>query len=79
MSRPETVIRARVGQISIVGRRSQGVTIFRTAQEEHVVSVERLEGGVAPEEDPDDELEGESGDEPAAGSGPEPDAEPGED
>ena len=75
------LIRVRVGQISIVGRRSQGVTIFRTAQEEHVVSVERLEGGVAPEEDPDDELGGEPGDEldprPSSDSGPEPDAEPG--
>jgi DNA gyrase subunit A len=77
------LIRVRVDQVRIYSRRAQGVTIFRTAQEEHVVSVERLEGGVAPDEDPDDELDGESGDEldpgPSPESGPEPDAESGED
>ncbi len=56
------LIRVRVSQIRIVGRNTQGVTIFRTAQEEHVVSVERLEGGVAPDEESDDESE-EPGDE----------------
>ena len=38
------LIRVPVGQIRIAGRNTQGVTIFRTAQDEHVVSVERLEG-----------------------------------
>ncbi len=38
------LIRVPVGQIRIAGRNTQGVTIFRTAEEEHVVSVERLEG-----------------------------------
>ncbi|MGH7021959.1 MAG: DNA gyrase subunit A, partial [Caulobacteraceae bacterium] len=38
------LIRVRVAQIRIAGRNTQGVTIFRTAQEEHVVSVERVEG-----------------------------------
>ena len=33
-----------VAQIRIAGRNTQGVTIFRTAEDEHVVSVERLEG-----------------------------------
>ena len=37
------LIRVPVGQIRVAGRNTQGVTIFRTAQEEHVVSVERLE------------------------------------
>ncbi len=41
------LIRVPVGQIRIAGRNTQGVTIFRTAQDEHVVSVERLEGGEA--------------------------------
>ncbi|MBA3810643.1 MAG: DNA gyrase subunit A [Caulobacteraceae bacterium] len=41
------LIRVPVGQIRIAGRNTQGVTIFRTAQDEHVVSVERLEGGAA--------------------------------
>jgi DNA gyrase subunit A len=36
------MIRTPVGQVRIVGRSSQGVTIFRTAEGERVVSVERL-------------------------------------
>jgi DNA gyrase subunit A len=36
------MIRTRVGQVRIVGRSSQGVTIFKTAEGEKVVSVERL-------------------------------------
>ena len=36
------MIRTPVGQIRIVGRASQGVTVFRTAEGEKVVSVERL-------------------------------------
>jgi DNA gyrase subunit A len=38
------LIRCPVGQIRIAGRNTSGVTIFRTAENEHVVSVERLEG-----------------------------------
>ena len=38
------LIRVPVAQIRIAGRNTQGVTIFRTAEDEHVVSVERLEG-----------------------------------
>ena len=36
------MIRTPVDQVRIVGRSSQGVTIFRTAEGEKVVSVERL-------------------------------------
>lgn len=36
------MIRTRVGQVRVVGRSSQGVTIFRTGEGEKVVSVERL-------------------------------------
>jgi DNA gyrase subunit A len=36
------LIRTPVAQIRVVGRNSQGVIIFRTTEEEHVVSVERL-------------------------------------
>ena len=36
------MIRTRVDQVRIVGRASQGVTVFRTAEGERVVSVERL-------------------------------------
>ncbi len=38
------LIRVPVSQIRVAGRNTQGVTIFRTAENEHVVSVERLEG-----------------------------------
>ncbi|MGI8841711.1 MAG: DNA gyrase subunit A [Caulobacteraceae bacterium] len=38
------LIRVPVGQIRIAGRNTQGVTIFRTGEGEHVVSVERVEG-----------------------------------
>ncbi|HEX6866556.1 MAG TPA: DNA gyrase C-terminal beta-propeller domain-containing protein, partial [Caulobacteraceae bacterium] len=56
------LIRVPVGQVRIAGRNTQGVTIFRKAEDEHVVSVERLaepgggdddagEEGEAPEDD----------------------------
>jgi len=44
------LIRTPAAQVRIVGRNTQGVTIFRTAEDEHVVSVERVEGS----EDDDD-------------------------
>jgi DNA gyrase subunit A len=52
------MIRTPVAQIRIVGRASQGVTVFRTAEGEKVVSVERLadSGG-----DDEGEVEGEGG------------------
>jgi len=37
------LIRVPVGEIRIAGRNTQGVTIFRKAGDEHVVSVERIE------------------------------------
>ena len=46
------MIRTRIDQVRIVGRSSQGVTIFRTGKDEKVVSVERLpESGGADEAD----------------------------
>ncbi len=44
------LIRVPVAQIRTAGRNTQGVTIFRTAAEEHVVSVERVEAGDSPGE-----------------------------
>jgi len=38
------LIRTPVNQVRMVGRNTSGVTIFRTSKDEHVVSVERLEG-----------------------------------
>ena len=59
------LIRTPVSQVRIAGRNTQGVTIFRTAADEHVVSVERLaEGseGAVTEGDED------AGDDPGAAS-----------
>jgi len=51
------LIRCPTAEIRIAGRNTSGVTIFRTAEDEHVVSVERLEG------------DGEGGDDDAADEG----------
>jgi DNA gyrase subunit A len=64
------LIRVRVSQIRIAGRNTQGVTIFRKADDEHVVSVERLAepGGADDEELGDEAIDGAEGDEtPDAG------------
>jgi len=45
------MIRTPVGQVRIVGRSSQGVTIFRTSDGERVVSVERLPDSGGGDED----------------------------
>jgi DNA gyrase subunit A len=47
------LIRTRVEQIRVAARNTQGVTIFRTAEGERVVSVERLEGSDSADEDDD--------------------------
>ena len=52
------IIRAPVDDIRIAGRNTRGVILFRTAENEHVVSVERLaeaEGGSDEDEASDDE------------------------
>jgi DNA gyrase subunit A len=49
------MIRTPVGQVRIVGRSSQGVTIFRTAEGERVVSVERLAEVAGGEDGAEDE------------------------
>ena len=35
-------MRTRVSEVSIVGRNTQGVRLIRTAEDEHVVSLERV-------------------------------------
>ena len=50
-------------QVRIVGRSSQGVTIFRTGKDEKVVSVERLADSGGDDED------GDAGDAPAVEGG----------
>jgi DNA gyrase subunit A len=43
--------------ISKSSRKTKGVRVFRTAEDEHVVSVERIEGGVGADEGDGDEDE----------------------
>jgi len=57
------MIRTSVGDIRIMSRGTQGVTIFRVAENEHVVSVARID------ESDEEELEVESGDEIAPDDG----------
>ena len=52
------LIRCPVANIRIAGRNTQGVIVFRTAENEHVVSVERLEATGA---DGDDETDSDDG------------------
>src|ERR1051325_11809720 len=61
------MIRTMVGDIRIMGRNTQGVTIFRVGENEHVVSVAKIE------EKDEGKIEGEGGEE----IGPGPDAPPG--
>ena len=44
MSDQGQLIRVPAGQVRVAGRNTQGVIVFRKAEDEHVVSVERLEG-----------------------------------
>jgi DNA gyrase subunit A len=53
-----TIIRAPVADVRIASRNTRGVIIFRTAQDEHVVSVERLAEAEGSGEDLDIEDEG---------------------
>ena len=57
------LIRTPVAQVRVISRNTSGVTIFRTAEDEHVVSVERLAdqgGGEGEDEAPTDEPAGDS-------------------
>ncbi|WEK56804.1 MAG: DNA gyrase subunit A [Candidatus Brevundimonas phytovorans] len=56
------MIRTPVGQVRIVGRSSQGVTIFRTGKDEKVVSVERLPDSGGDDDGADDAVIEEGGD-----------------
>jgi DNA gyrase subunit A len=57
------MIRTTVGDIRVMGRNTQGVTIFRVAENEHVVSVAKIE------ESDEEEIEVEGGDELAPEEG----------
>ena len=71
------LIRTTVGDIRVAGRNTQGVTIFRVADDEHVVSAARIEesedeaeadlrDGETPDTDP--QVEGDTGEDLADGS-----------
>ena len=62
------LIRVPVDQIRIAARNTQGVTIFRKAEDEHVVSVERIEGDGADDEADAGGEAGSGGDDPADGA-----------
>jgi DNA gyrase subunit A len=55
------LIRCPVAQIRIAARNTQGVIVFRTAEQEHVVSVERLAESSGSEASADDAAEGNAG------------------
>ncbi len=66
-----TIIRMEVGGISILGRATQGVTLMRTSDDNHVVSIARIE----PEDDDEEGEVEESGEEPGTEEGEEVDEE----
>jgi DNA gyrase subunit A len=85
------LIRTTVGDIRIAGRNTQGVTIFRVAEDEHVVSAARIDEEEEPENEAEElvaeELREQSGAQPGGdrvqlddGTGPEtlPDSQEGE-
>ncbi|GHF93252.1 DNA topoisomerase (ATP-hydrolyzing) subunit A [Thalassotalea marina] len=59
-----TLVRTRVNEVSVIGRNTQGVRIIRTADDEHVVALQRIDEV----EETEEFIEGEEGEptEPAA-------------
>jgi DNA gyrase subunit A len=60
------LIRTTVGDIRIAGRNTQGVTIFRVADDEHVVSAARIDEEDEPETEAEEMVAEELGSEPPA-------------
>lgn len=60
-----TLVRTRVSEVSIVGRNTQGVTLIRTAPDEHVVGLQRV---AEPVDDDDEENNGVEGDDNVDGA-----------
>jgi len=60
------LIRTTVGDIRIGGRNTQGVTIFKVAKDEHVVSAARIDEEDEPENDAEELIAGEIADQPAS-------------
>lgn len=55
-----TLVRTRVDEVSILGRNTQGVTLIKVAEDEHLVGVERIEELENGDEEEDGEGEGDS-------------------
>ncbi len=55
------LIRCPVANIRVASRNTQGVIVFRTAEDEHVVSVERLEASAESGDEDDNEIDDGSG------------------
>lgn len=53
-----TLVRTRVGEVSSLGRNTQGVTLIKLASDETLVGLERIQ---EPSEDLDELIEGEEG------------------
>ena len=60
------LIRTTVGDIRIAGRNTQGVTIFRVAEDEHVVSAARIDESEEPENEAEALIAEDLGDSPPA-------------
>jgi DNA gyrase subunit A len=58
------LIRTTVGDIRIAGRSTQGVTIFRVAENEHVVSAARIDEEEEPETEAEEMIAEELGEAP---------------
>ena len=52
-----TLVRTRVSEVSTVGRNTQGVRLIRTAEDEHVVGLQRIDEIEVPEVDEDELIE----------------------
>ncbi|WP_018694493.1 DNA topoisomerase (ATP-hydrolyzing) subunit A [Algicola sagamiensis] len=64
-----TLVRTRVSEVSIVGRNTQGVILIRTAEDEHVVGLQRIEEVSETPIDDDEEDGAEPADTPQDESG----------
>ncbi|WDE03017.1 DNA topoisomerase (ATP-hydrolyzing) subunit A [Thalassomonas viridans] len=60
-----TLVRTRVNEVSVIGRNTQGVRLIRTADDEHVVALQRIDEIEEVEEMAEGEP-GEAGEQPAA-------------
>ncbi len=50
-----TLVRTRVDEVSILSRNTQGVRLIKTRENEHIVSVGRIEESASEEEEGGDE------------------------